>query len=80
MEQLVKLIITGDSGVGKSSIIMRFADNIYDDFFLPTIGLDFSVKKFKIEDKTKLKQRIIKTIAIVSRQVREGLKIETNIL
>ena len=51
MEQLVKLIITGDSGVGKSSIIMRFADNIYDDFFLPTIGLDFSVKKFKIEDK-----------------------------
>ena len=50
MEQLIKIVIIGDSGVGKSSIIVRFADNKYDDYFLPTIGLEFSIKKITIDD------------------------------
>ncbi|OMJ29946.1 Ras-related protein RABC1 [Smittium culicis] len=43
----------GDSGVGKSSILLRFTD---DDFLpieesAPTIGVDFKVKFVEIEEK-----------------------------
>lgn len=41
-----KLVLVGDSGVGKSSILMRFADNSYSDNFTSTIGVDF-VSLFK---------------------------------
>ena len=51
MEQLVKIVIIGDSGVGKSSMLLRFVENKYDDFFLPTIGLEFFIKKININNK-----------------------------
>ena len=36
-----KVMIVGDSGVGKSSILARFVDDAYLDKSLPTIGVDF---------------------------------------
>ena len=38
---LFKLLLIGDSGVGKSSLLLRFADDIYSDSYITTIGLDF---------------------------------------
>ena len=38
---LLKLVLIGDSGVGKSSILIRFADNSFSDNFISTIGVDF---------------------------------------
>ena len=35
---LVKLLLIGDSGVGKSAILMRFADNSFTPSFITTIG------------------------------------------
>jgi len=40
-EAFVKLLIIGDSGVGKSCILMRFAEDRYTEAFYNTIGVDF---------------------------------------
>ena len=37
-DHLVKLIIIGDQSVGKSCILLRFADNNFPTTHMPTIG------------------------------------------
>lgn len=34
----VKVVFLGDAGVGKSSIVLRFATNTFDKYAEPTIG------------------------------------------
>ena len=51
MEQLLKIAIIGNSSVGKTSAIIRFAENYYEDYFEPTIGVEFFSKKMTIDDK-----------------------------
>ena len=47
-----KVIIVGSSGVGKSAILLRYADDTFDDNLLrPTIGVDFRFKTLDIEGK-----------------------------
>ena len=50
-DYLFKLILIGDSSVGKSSILSRFADNKFTESNISTIGVDFSVKTLEIENK-----------------------------
>ena len=52
-----KVIIAGSSGVGKSSVLLRFVDNIYSKNLLSTIGVDFKFKTFDIKGK-KIKMQI----------------------
>ena len=40
-DQLVKLILIGSSGVGKSSLLIQFAENKFNEGYLTTIGVDF---------------------------------------
>ena len=40
-DHLVKLLLIGDSGVGKSSLLLRFTDDDYTDGMSPTIGVDY---------------------------------------
>ncbi|XP_002166359.1 uncharacterized protein LOC100214114 [Hydra vulgaris] len=47
-----KIIIIGDSGVGKSCLLRRFADQSYTDNYINTIGVDFKVRTFEIYGKT----------------------------
>mmetsp|Transcript_13228 Transcript_13228/g.23574 ORF Transcript_13228/g.23574 Transcript_13228/m.23574 type:complete len:199 (+) Transcript_13228:220-816(+) len=49
-EHLFKLLLVGDSAVGKSSLLLRFSNNSFDDL-APTIGVDFKVKYMTVEDK-----------------------------
>ncbi|CAF1066973.1 unnamed protein product [Rotaria magnacalcarata] len=46
-----KLLLIGDSAVGKTSLMLRFADNTFIENFIPTIGIDFKVKTFNIREK-----------------------------
>lgn len=43
-DYLFKIIIIGDSGVGKSAILFRFADDLYNEGYISTIGVDFKIK------------------------------------
>ena len=43
---LFKLLLIGNSSVGKSSLLFRFVENTWDDNFVPTIGVDFVRKNF----------------------------------
>ncbi|EDW05838.2 ras-related protein Rab-18 [Drosophila mojavensis] len=40
-DRAIKLLIIGESGVGKSSLIRRFVENKFDDNHDVTIGMDF---------------------------------------
>ncbi|KAF9608549.1 hypothetical protein IFM89_009915 [Coptis chinensis] len=42
-DYLFKLLLIGDSSVGKSCILLRFADDSYVDSYVSTIGVDFIV-------------------------------------
>lgn len=48
---LFKIVLIGDSGVGKSCILLRFADDQFNESFHSTIGVDFRFKCVSIEGK-----------------------------
>ena len=43
---LFKVVLVGNSCVGKSSIVIRYADDEFSEVFLATIGVDFRFKSF----------------------------------
>lgn len=49
---IVKTIILGEAGVGKSSILRRFTDNDFDTYLAPTIGIDFAVTCMQVSPTT----------------------------
>lgn len=50
-DHLIKLILIGSSGVGKTSILTRFAENKFSESYLTTIGVDFRFKTININNK-----------------------------
>ena len=47
-----KLIIVGDSGVGKSCLVIKAIKNYFEDLYAPTVGFEFLSFNAKIEDQT----------------------------
>lgn len=45
----LKILIVGDSSVGKTCIFRRFSENYFEENFIATIGLDYSNKEIEIE-------------------------------
>ncbi|KAH9549006.1 hypothetical protein CY35_11G118000 [Sphagnum magellanicum] len=43
-DHLMKILMVGDSGVGKSSLLIRFTSDTFADMSSPTIGVDFKLK------------------------------------
>lgn len=50
-KQVLKLLIVGESGCGKTAFLNRFADNAYAESWLSTIGVDYKVRTVGITGK-----------------------------
>jgi small GTP-binding protein len=57
-DYLFKLLLIGDSGVGKSCLLLRFAEGSFSDSFMSTIGVDFKIKSLQFEDGKVVKLQI----------------------
>ncbi|XP_053323432.1 ras-related protein Rab-8A-like [Spea bombifrons] len=47
----IKLVMTGDSNVGKTCILTRYTDNVIPSY-ISTVGIDFKTKTINVDDKT----------------------------
>eukprot|EP00218_Dolichomastix_sp_CCMP3274_P006602 CAMPEP_0170143460 /NCGR_PEP_ID=MMETSP0033_2-20121228/11068_1 /TAXON_ID=195969 /ORGANISM="Dolichomastix tenuilepis, Strain CCMP3274" /LENGTH=230 /DNA_ID=CAMNT_0010379909 /DNA_START=129 /DNA_END=821 /DNA_ORIENTATION=+ len=56
-DHLVKLLLIGDSGVGKSCLLLRFSNDSYTPSFITTIGIDFKIRTVELDGK-KMKLQI----------------------
>jgi len=50
-DYLIKLLLIGDSGVGKSCLLLRFSDDSFTPSFITTIGIDFKIRTIELEGK-----------------------------
>jgi len=50
-DYLFKLVLIGDSGVGKSCLLLRFADDAFTESYITTIGVDFRFRTIEIDKK-----------------------------
>jgi GTPase SAR1 family protein len=57
-----KIVLIGDSGVGKSSILLRFADDQFNENFYATIGVDFRFKQIEVDGKNVKLQIVLITV------------------
>ena len=51
-DHLFKLVLIGDTGVGKSCLLLRFADDAFTESYISTIGVDFRFRTVKVDGKT----------------------------
>ena len=58
-DYLYKIVLTGDSGVGKSCLLSRFTRNEFDDESKSTIGVEFATRSIPVEGKTVKAQVIV---------------------
>ncbi|KAI3386270.1 hypothetical protein SNEBB_007612 [Seison nebaliae] len=54
---LFKLLLIGDSGVGKTCILFRFSEDAFNSTFISTIGIDFKIRTIELDGK-KIKLQI----------------------
>lgn len=60
-DHLFKFLLLGDSGVGKSCLLLRYADDAFTTSFITTIGVDFKTVTRDIDDK-RIKLQIWDTV------------------
>ena len=49
-EFIYKILLLGDSSVGKTCFLMRYTDNTFQDIHMSTIGLDYKLKNVQLEN------------------------------
>ena len=57
-EVLYKILLLGDSSVGKTCFLMRYTDNTFQEIHMSTIGLDYKLKNIQLEDGKMVKIQI----------------------
>lgn len=55
------MLLIGNSGVGKSCLLVRFADDTWSDNYVTTIGVDFKIKTLELDQKS-VKLQIVSLI------------------
>lgn len=51
VDYVFKVLVLGDSSVGKSSLIKRFHSNLFDQRLPTTIGVDFFIHDLEVDGK-----------------------------
>lgn len=51
-DRIAKILMIGDSGVGKTCLLLRFVSDEHRVDHLPTVGIDFKMKNIQINDMT----------------------------
>lgn len=51
-DYIFKVILVGETGVGKSSILLRACEDVFQTSYLATIGVDFKIKTIEVDGKT----------------------------
>merc|ERR1719198_2569339 len=46
----IKLLMLGDTGVGKTCLLLRYAYDSFSPTFITTIGIDFKIKHLDLDD------------------------------
>ena len=57
-ELLYKILLLGDSSVGKTCFLMRYTDNTFQEIHMSTIGLDYKLKNVQLDDGKMVKIQI----------------------
>lgn len=50
-DHVLKVLLIGDSGVGKTALLAQFVDEVYSPNFISTIGVDFKIKTMTVNGK-----------------------------
>jgi Ras-related protein Rab-8A len=50
-DDVLKLLIIGDCGVGKTNILVQFCENTFRPNYVATIGVDFKIKTVTVSEK-----------------------------
>jgi Ras-related protein Rab-1A len=50
-DYLFKFLLVGDSGVGKSCLVLKFTDRVFNDSYISTIGVDFKIQTLQLDGK-----------------------------
>uniref|UniRef100_A0A8C3NM02 small monomeric GTPase n=1 Tax=Geospiza parvula TaxID=87175 RepID=A0A8C3NM02_GEOPR len=50
-DYLFKLLLIGDSGVGKTCALFRFSEDAFNATFISTIGIDFKIRTIELDGK-----------------------------
>eukprot|EP00656_Telonema_subtile_P004645 TRINITY_DN12115_c0_g1_i2.p1 TRINITY_DN12115_c0_g1~~TRINITY_DN12115_c0_g1_i2.p1 ORF type:complete len:529 (-),score=101.43 TRINITY_DN12115_c0_g1_i2:203-1789(-) len=50
-DYLLKVLMIGDSGVGKSCHLLRFSEGMFTSSYMTTIGVDFKIRRVRCKDK-----------------------------
>jgi len=50
-DMFFKLLVVGESGVGKTCLLLRFVDDKFSDVHMATVGVDFKIKTITIGDR-----------------------------
>lgn len=47
-DYLFRLLLVGDSGVGKTCILIRFVEDTFNSSYISTVGIDFKIRTLEI--------------------------------